>query len=192
MLLDSTRKCYPFGLMKYVLQIAAVMFGLWLTGCASPSSVVSHANPVIISQPITLNHILVETSSSPAGSAAEKNLLNDSIITNLKETELFMTVSGNRADAGTDNGIKVASDIREIKKVSDDARAWAGALAGQAQIVVQVTISDLKSGNQIESFEVEGKSGKSAFAGTTEEAIERAAESITAEVVKLNAKTDPK
>ena len=62
-------------------------------------------------------------------------------------------------------------------------------MAGQARIVVHVTVSDLKSGDQIESFEVEGKSGKSAFAGTTEEAIERAAEQVAAEVVRLNART---
>ena len=169
---------------------AAVLFVLLiLAGCASPSGTVRNASPVLTGQPVSLDHIIVATSSSLAGLAAEKNLLNDSIITNLKETELFGTVGGKMADAISGNGIKVAADIQKIKKVSDNAREWAGALAGQARIVVQVTVSDLKSGGQIESFEVEGKSGKSAFAGTTEEAIERAAEQVVAEAVRLNART---
>jgi hypothetical protein len=169
---------------------AIILFALLvLAGCASPSGTVRNASPVLNGQPVSLDHIFVETSSSVAGLAAEKNLLNDSIITNLKETELFETVGGNKAVAVSDGGIKVAADIRKIKTVSDNARAWAGALAGQARIVVHVTVSDLKSGDQIESFEVEGKSGKSAFAGTTEEAIERAAEQVAAEVVRLNART---
>jgi hypothetical protein len=62
-------------------------------------------------------------------------------------------------------------------------------LAGQARILVHVTVSDLSSGNQIEVFEVEGKSGKSAFAGTTDEAIQLAAEQIVAKVVKLYSQT---
>jgi hypothetical protein len=180
----------PASIMKCVICSAAFLFALLIfSGCASPSGTVRNASPVLTGQPVSLDHIFVETSSSLAGLTAEKNLLNDSIITNLKETELFETVGGNKAAAVSGDGIKVAADIRKIKKVSDNAREWAGALAGQARIVVRVTISDLKSRSQIESFDVEGKSGKSAFAGTTEEAIERAAEQVAAEVVRLNART---
>jgi len=64
-------------------------------------------------------------------------------------------------------------------------------LAGQAQILVQVTVTDLSSGSQIESFAAEGRSGKSAFAGITDEAIQQAAAQIVAEVVKINAATAP-
>ena len=83
----------------------------------------------------------------------------------------------------------MTADIKEINKVSDNARIWAGALAGQARIVVQVTVSDLSSGNQIEVFEAEGKSGKSAYAGTTDEAIQQAAGQIVAKVFKLYAQS---
>jgi len=184
------RSWRPADTMKCALYFASTLFVLLgLAGCAAPSGTVRNASPVLTGQPVSLDHIFVESSSALAGLAAEINLLNDSIVTNLKETELFTTVGGKKADAISGNGIKVAADIRQIKKVSDNAREWAGALAGQARIVVQVTVSDLKSGGQIESFEVEGKSGKSAFAGTTEEAIERAAEQVAEEVVRLNART---
>jgi hypothetical protein len=98
-------------------------------------------------------------------------------------------VSGNKADINSSSGIKVAADIKEINKVSDNARLWTGALAGQARILVHVTVSDLSSGNQIEVFEAEGKSGKSAFAGITDEAIQLAADQIVAKVVKLYTQT---
>jgi hypothetical protein len=62
-------------------------------------------------------------------------------------------------------------------------------LAGQARILVQVTVSDLSSGNQIEVFDAEGKAGKSAFAGTTDEAIQLAAGQIAAKVFKLYAQS---
>jgi hypothetical protein len=64
-----------------------------------------------------------------------------------------------------------------------------GGLAGRARIVIQVTVTDLNSGNQIETFEVEGKSGKSAEAGTTDEAIQRAAEQVVAEMAEISSRT---
>ena len=98
-------------------------------------------------------------------------------------------MSGNKADGNSGGGIEVTADIKEINKVSDNARSWTGALAGQARILVHVTVSDLSSGNQIEVFEAEGKAGKSAFAGTTDEAIQLAARQIVAKVFKLYAQS---
>ena len=63
-----------------------------------------------------------------------------------------------------------------------------GALAGQARIVAQVTVTDLNAGNQIETFEVEGKSGKSAVAGTTDEAIQRASEQVVAQILEISSR----
>jgi hypothetical protein len=60
-------------------------------------------------------------------------------------------------------------------------------LAGEARILVQVTVSDLKSGKKIEMFEVEGKSGRSAYGGTTDEAVQRAAEQVAGEIQRINA-----
>jgi len=99
-------------------------------------------------------------------------------------------VSGNKADANSGGGIKVNVDIKKVSKVSNSARAWFGALAGRARILVQVTISDLNSGKQIETFETEGKSsGGSDLAGTTDEAFQQAARRVVAEVVKISRQT---
>ena len=176
--------------MKCVFNLAAILFALLnLVGCASPSGVVKNDSPVLISKLVSLDFIFVESTSSLGDLETEKHLLGDLIVSGLKEKQWFMSVSGNKADVNSGGGIKVAADIKEINKVSDNARSWAGALAGQARILVQVTVSDLSSGNQIEVFEAEGKSGKSAFAGTTDEAIQLAAGQIVAEVVKLHTQT---
>jgi hypothetical protein len=176
--------------MKCVFNLAAILFALLnLVGCASPSGVVKNDSPVLISKLVSLDFIFVESTSSLGDLETEKHLLGDLIVSGLKEKQYFTSVSGNKADVNSGGGIKVAADIKEINKVSDNARSWAGALAGQARILVQVTVSDLSSGNQIEVFEAEGKSGKSAFAGTTDEAIQLAAGQIVAEVVKLHTQT---
>ncbi|MEJ0089891.1 MAG: hypothetical protein WDM80_09125 [Limisphaerales bacterium] len=81
-----------------------------------------------------------------------ERLLKDKLITGLRETQLFGTVTGNKEDVGSGNGIKIDARIKQIKMVSPNARVWFGALAGHARILVQVTVSDLSSGNQIQTF----------------------------------------
>jgi len=176
--------------MKCLFNLAAILFVLLnLVGCASPSGVVKNDSPVLISKLISMDSIFVESTSSLGDLDTEKHLLGDLIVSGLREKQYFTNVSGNKEDVKSGSGIKVTADIKEINKVSDNARLWTGALAGQARILVQVTVSDLNSGNQIEAFEAEGKSGKSAFAGTTDEAIQLAAGQIVAKVFKLFAQS---
>ena len=176
--------------MKCVFNLAAILFVLLnLVGCASPSGVVKNDSSVLISKLVSLDFIFVESTSSLGDLETEKHLLGDLIVSGLKEKQWFTSVSGNKADVNSGSGIKVAADIKEINKVSDNVRLWAGALAGQARILVHVTVSDLSSGNQIEVFEAEGKSGKSAYAGTTYEAIQQASGQIVAKVFKLYAQS---
>jgi hypothetical protein len=136
-----------------------------------------------------LDAIVVVTTSSLPGLETEKILLNDRIISDLKGTELFPSVSGDQTSTNAGNGIKVAVEIKAIKKITDDARQWFGGLAGQATITIQVTVTDLGSGRPVEVFAAEGKSGASARAGTTDEAISQAAGQVAAELVKLNARS---
>ena len=176
--------------MKEALKLAAPLLALLvLAGCASSSGLVKNASPIATNKPVSLDFVLVETSSSLSDLEGGKRLLNDSIIRGLRETSFFASVSGNRADTNSASGIKIRADIKEINKVSDSARVWMGGLAGQARIVVQVTVTDLNSGNLIETFEAEGKSGKSARAGTTDDAIQRAAEQVVAEIVEIRSRT---
>ena len=142
-----------------------------------------------ISPTLALNYIQVQTTSSLAGLTTEKNSLSDAIISGLNDTGLFQVVSPAAPTNGPVNGIRVSADITNIKKVSDNARTWTGTFAGQATVFVHVTITDLTSGRTVETFDAEGKSGKSAWAGTTDAAIHLAASRIIAAVVKINSQT---
>lgn len=176
--------------MKYAFTlVATLLVVLIFAGCSTSSGVVRRASPISTSKPVSLDFVLVETSSSLSDVESERRLLNSLIITGLKETGFFGSVSGNKADGNSGSGIKLSAEIKEIQTVSDNARLWMGGLAGRARIVVEVTVTDFNSANQIEKFEAEGKSGKSAMAGTTDEAIQRAAEQVVAQMAEISSRT---
>ena len=179
----------PSKVLKRAINFTALLFvAAILTSCAS-SGVVRNATPILTSKPVSLDFVYVETSSSLSDLDPEKAVLNQSIITGLKQKEIFGVVSGKWEEVSTGTGLRIKIEIKEIKKVSDDARVWAGALAGRARILIHVTVSDLNAGNQIEAFEVEGNSGKSSSAGTTNEAIQQAANQVVVELVKISMQT---
>ena len=176
--------------VKDVSRFAVFLFLLLVVaGCAAPSSSVDNTSPVSISPTLALNYIQVQTTSSLAGLTTEKNSLSDAVISGLNDTGLFQVVSTEVPTNSPVNGIKVSADIANIKKVSDDARVWTGSFAGQASVLVHVIVTDLTTGRTVETFDAEGKSGKSAWAGTTDAAIHLAASRIVAAVVKINSQT---
>ena len=176
--------------MKFIIQFTALpLVLLTLAGCAS-SGMVQHASPITAQKPFDLDVILVKTSSSLEGAEEEKTMLKDALVSGLRDTQMFKEVSEDKAEIGPGSGIKIDAGITAIKKVSKTKRLWAGAMAGRARIQIRVLVTDLHSGSQIESFEAEGESsGGSALAGTTGEAIERAAAEVVGEVLKINSQT---
>ena len=177
--------------MKLLFQTGGVLFLLLnLVGCASKALV----KPATLSAnggSVSVDFVWVRTTTSVAAAETDRQFFHDTVITGLRETQLFGAVSGDQADGSGGDGLKVVADIKALKRVSTDARIWFGALAGRAQIAVQVTISDFRSGRLIRSFEVDAVSGESARAGTTDEAMQRAAQQIVAELVSLSRQTNP-
>jgi hypothetical protein len=185
---------FPLGTdtMKCIKHFtSSILLMLMLAGCAS-SGHVREASP-ITAQPFNLDMIWVKTSNSLADAAGEARTLRDKIISGLNDTHSFKEVSGSQAELDSGSGIRIEAEITDLRRVSKSRRLWLGLLAGQARILVNVTVSDLNTGQQIETFKAEGESsGGSARAGTTEEAIERAAEVVVGEVLKINARTAEK
>ncbi len=176
---------------RCALAAAVLSALLAIPGCVSPPGAVGVAAPVMTGKLIALDNIVVSVTSSAGDLAAEQKVLGDSLISGLRQTGMFTTVNDNSTITNAGAGIKISVDITAIKTVTDKARAWAGALAGRARIVVRVAVTDLQSGHLIETFAVAGQSGASAFAGTTDEAIQQTTQQIVAEVLKLNAQTGP-
>jgi len=175
---------------KNVLILAVL---LALTGCVS-SGRVQHAGPVTTGIPVSLDFALVETTATPGDLDAETRLLNESIISDLRGHAIFDEVDAAipAGDTGPVNGVKIKVVVKDIKKISNNERAWAGALAGRARIVAEVTVSDLSSGKLIETFGAMGESsGGSNLAGTTDEAVQRVAEQIVGQIIKISRLTSP-
>jgi hypothetical protein len=166
---------------------------LTLTGCAS-SGAIRHASPIATSSPVSIDFALVEISAGSDGLEIERHLLDELIVSELRGRNVFGDVDEKLADASGSSGIKIKVEIKEIKRVSKGEREWAGALAVRAQIVVEAAVSDLSSGKLIETFAAQGESsGASNLAGTgtTEEAIQRAAEQVVAQVINISRQTAP-
>ncbi len=164
---------------------------LALAGCAS-SGTISQITPLSTKVPISVDFALVQTSTALPGLGTESRLFNGLVISGLRGRGVFGDVEDNPAAAGSSGGIKVEIKILEIKKISREEREWAGAMAGRAHILVQATVSDLSSGKPVETFQAEGlSSGGSNLAGTTDEAVQRAAEQVVAELVKISRHTGP-
>ena len=168
----------------YIFSLLLVLLNLM--GCASAIGI-KVASPVMTGTPVSMDNVVVTTFSSLGDVEAEKNTLRDAIFSGLNETRMFTRVATERAQIGDGTGVALKVEIKAIRKVSEEAREWRGSLAGRARILIRVTVSDLNSGKQIEVFEAKGESGQSAYAGTTDEAIERAAEQVVADMLKLNA-----
>jgi hypothetical protein len=182
--IDQTPCCS----MKSVIFIVWLLMVLNLAGCVSSGSV-HNASP-ITAKPFDLDLILVKCTSSLKDLAVESQVLNDKTVSGLRDSQMFKEVAANQADLGVGSGITINAQIVEIIKVSKNKRLWAGAMAGRAKIRIQVRVSDLNSGHQIETFEAAGESsGGSALAGTTDEAIERAADEIVGQILKINVQT---
>ncbi len=172
---------------RYVLGLAALLVALsHITGCVSAPATSRVSSRQLLRKPVTLDPIVVTVTSAAGEFTAEKQLLSDALLSGLKQTAMFATVTGGPDTGGAGAGVTLQPEIITLKKVSENARAWAGALAGQARMEVRVTVADRPSGQPIEVFIAEGVSGKSAFAGTTDEAIQQAAQQIVAEILKLN------
>jgi hypothetical protein len=168
---------------------AAIVILLGPTGCATSPHPVALPAPVVFGKPASLDFVLVNTTATLPDLQGETTQLQDSILSGLRETGLFANVEVLNTNQVQSGGIEVFAAIKQITKVSDKARLWYGGLAGKAEVVVQVSVSDLATGKRIEIFDVEGHTGAFAKAGTTGEAVQKAASGVVSEIVRLNAQT---
>ena len=189
---DALRKENLYFVTSYLQNAAIMVVSLALIGCAS-SGGIQHAGPIAIRTPVSIDFARVETSSALGDLEPEKNSLNELVISGLRARDVFGDVEGNGlVPEASGDGMAIKIKINEIKKISPGEREWAGALAGRARIMVGVTVSDLSSGRLIETFDAVGESsGGSNLAGTTDEAIQRAAEQVVAQVIKISRQTGP-
>jgi hypothetical protein len=156
----------------------------FLGGCASVGTV----QDVSASSAIP-NHLrdsaVVETRTTVPDSEAERGLLHALVVSGLEQNATFGHIISGRID-GSAASLRIRIDITQLNGVSDFARVMVGAFAGRASISATVVVSDCKTGAIFATFDVGGKSSAgTVFAGTTDQAVQKAAQQIVAELTNL-------
>jgi len=152
-----------------VVMISAVTF----YGCASTSSVNSTVAPTAAFDSFKTLSINVQTKVED--SEKEAQTFKEILAAEIKKKNKWEVI-----DANPQCQIEISATITNINKVGGAARIILGALAGRASVDVDVIVKDAK-GKVISQFAVSGKSsGGTIFAGTTNQALEKAAEQIAA------------
>jgi hypothetical protein len=174
------------GVVKRISENAAMLSTVCLcclgAGCVSSADITS--SPNMSNTRLTgYRAVVIETVSEAPNSEQQRKLLHALIVSGLHQrSRLKPVVSVPPEDSGP--RFKLMARIRDLYKVSDGTRVAFPVLAGQANITVDVELTDLQRGTQIGDFQVVGKSGVLTGAANTEEAVQRAAEQIVAEIVK--------
>lgn len=165
-----------------ILGLSAITFlALVLAGCASTSSTV--ASEPMETKLGKYKTLIINTTAAVEQADTETAQLEGVLSAKLKRTGLFQNV---HTDTTRKDGVMLNAKIVNLKKVSPTKRLMLGAFAGRGTMAVDVELVDAKTGKKLGSFLSEGKtSGGTAFAGTTEQAIEKVAEEI-ATFVKTN------
>lgn len=121
--------------------------------------------------------------SSEAANEDEMRMLADEVVRKLKSTTMFEQISG-PGDSAAPLDLHLHLNIVDIKRVSMQDRAFAGAIPGKAKLLVDGELIDTATQQKIGNFRVEGKSsGGSVFAGDTGQAIVRVSEMIVAYIL---------
>lgn len=117
----------------------------------------------------------VEVSTVLPDKADSATALKSAIVAQLINKKVFKSVTDVNS---SDYVLKV--NVVDVSEVSQGARIFLGALAGQAGITANVEIYDRREGRTLSSMVAKGSSsGGHVFAGTTQEAIDQAAAQIS-------------
>ncbi len=154
-------------------MILTVMFALSFYGCASTSSVNTAIAPSV---PLdSFKTVSVNVQTKVEDSEKEAKTFKEILTSELRKNNKWDVLDGNPQCQ-----LELSATITNLNKVGGASRIILGALAGRASVDVDVVVKDAK-GKVISQFAVNGKSsGGTIFAGTTDQALEKAAAQIAA------------
>lgn len=157
---------------KIFSMVLAVMFALSFYGCASTSSVNTAIAPTI---PLdSFKTVSVNVQTKVEDSEKEAKTFKEILSSELKKNRWEVL------DGNPQCQLELSATITNLNKVAGASRILLGALAGKASVDVDVIVKDAK-GKVISQFTANGKSsGGTIFAGTTDQALEKAAAQMAA------------
>lgn len=162
-------------ILKLILLLVFTL--ILISGCASTGSMHTTMKPQ--AEISSYKTIIVYVTSNVPDSGQEIIQLQNMTVSKLRDIGLFEKVMAGSTSSDMPMDLELRSKIIKIKKGSSGSRILLGVLAGQAGIVVNAELIDLKDNKIIGKFSVEGKSsGGTIFAGNTSQAVERSAEQL--------------
>jgi hypothetical protein len=154
------------------------MFILFLLGGCASRGAIKETTPMTLKLS-TYKTMLFSVSSQVSESSEEMVQLESVTIAKLRGKGLFDKVISGSSSLDAKADLRLNAKITQLKRVTSGARVMVGAMAGRAGIDVEVELFDLKESKSIGTFIAQGRSsGGTVFAGTTPQAVERAAEQI--------------
>jgi hypothetical protein len=156
------------------MRESALALCLMLAGCAANSEITDSTIGKGLSKYKTA-FIEVDTRNSEYKGAVP--LLKSSLVGKMAAASCFENyVTG--AEPGKAE-LKLTATITGVRSVSSTGRFFFGAMAWKASVQARIKLIDLKTGDAVGAFNVEGKSsGGSVVAGTTSEAFEKTGEGV--------------
>lgn len=154
-------------------MVLAALAAMFLSACAASGSIqtLSASAPAVDSSKTGG----VEVSTSLPDQSDSLTAFRSAIVAQLVNKKVFQSVG----DANNSEYI-VRVNVTQLSEVSQGARIFFGALAGQAGVTANVEVYDRREGRTISSMVAKGSSsGGHVFAGTTQEAFDQAAAQIS-------------
>ena len=151
----------------------ALCLALTLGGCAATSAIEVQQRPT---RTASMRTALVVVTTSVERSEQTAREIEGAIVEHLRRRNTFERVYSSFSRQGRPVDVTLEANVTRFQGVSDVARNYAGAFAGQAVIVADLVLKS-STGETLAAATVEGKSSAgSAFAGTTQQAIQLVAE----------------
>ena len=151
----------------------SLWFGILITtlvGCASKGTLRTTVAPAV--SVADFKTLSLDVRSEVKGAEEEVQTLRELLIAGLNKGERWSVTQEGEGQ------LELSATITHLKRVNRAARLLLGALPGRASVDVDVVLRDQK-GALISRFTVTGKSsGGTIFAGTTKQALQKAAEKI--------------
>lgn len=117
--------------------------------------------------------VMVRATAAPANDSEAQQIENIAAY-RIRTLCGYPTVLTYRVSPTTPAELLVDLRIGSVERVGSGERAALGGLAGQARVALALDLIEVSSGSRVGAVQIEGlSSGGSAFAGTTEEAIEQ-------------------
>lgn len=168
------------------IRITLLFFYLAMAVGCTPTGSLTKTKPYDFN-PKHYRTVMIKVSASENDSDTPKDidLFEDILFRKIKDKKLFPKVIKGSNSSQDRSDLIINAELLRTKHISRKMEFWFGALAGRAEVIVNIDLVDQASEKNMATFRVSGESaGGSILAGTTEEAFNQAVDRVIAFIMK--------